>query len=118
MKKVIMCILFNLLGLGAIYGAVVMGQNNVDLFWVVLVYVAAACLLISPYKPIIMISLCLVMMFGGLIVAGVCWFGFDGMSAFAPIPISLSLAGSGLICVLLPICIGAIMELATGKTNV
>ena len=118
MKKVIMCILFNLLGLGAIYGAVVMGQNNVDLFWVVLVYVAAACLLISPYKPIIMISLCLVMMFGGLIVAGVCWFAFDGMSAFAPIPISLSLAGSGLICVLLPICIGAIMELATGKTNV
>lgn len=117
MKKVIMCILFNLLGLGAIYGAVVMGQNNVDLFWVVLVYVAAACLLISPYKPIIMISLCLVMMFGGLIVAGVCWFAFDGMSAFAPIPISLSLAGSGLICVLLPICIGAIMELATGKTN-
>ena len=72
----------------------------------------------SHYKPIIMFSLCLVMVLGGLIVAGVCWFAFDGMSAFAPIPISLSLAGSGLICIFLPFCIGAVMEAVTGKANV
>lgn len=118
MKKALMCILFNLLGLGVVVGATFMAANGVALFWVVLVSVVAVCLLISPYKPTLMFGLCLTMLFGGLIVAGVCWFGFDGTSAAGPIPISLSLAGSGAICVLLPFGIGAIMEAVCGKDNV
>lgn len=115
MKKVLMSVLFNLLGVGAVIGAAFMAGNGVALFWVVLVSVVAACLLISPYKPILMFGICLIMAFGGLIVAGVCWFGFDGMSAFDPIPISLALAGSGAICILLPFIIGAVMEAVCGR---
>ncbi len=114
MKKVLMCILLNLLGVGAIVGAVFMAQNEVALFWIVLVCVIGACLLISPYKPILMFGLCLTLVFGGILVAGACWFGMNGMSGFGPIPMSLSLAGSGLICILLPFGIGAIMETVSG----
>lgn len=118
MKKALMCILFNLLGLGVAAGATFMAANGVALFWIVLVSVVAVCFLISPYKPTLMFGLCLTMLFGGLIVAGVCWFGFDGTSAAGPIPISLSLAGSGAICILLPFGIGAIMEVVCGKDRV
>ena len=115
MKKVLMCILFNLLGMGAILCAVFMSDNDVSLFWVVVMYVLAGCLMISPYKAVFAFGVCLTMVFGGLIVAGALWFGMDGMSGFGPIPMSLSLSGAGGMCMILPFLIGAVMELVCGK---
>ena len=117
MKKVLMCILFNLLGLGAIAAAVFMAQNGVGLFWITLVIIAAACLLLSPYKPLVMFGICLVFVLLGFAIAFVVWFTSTGMSEFDTVKMSLCVAGSSLICIPLPFIIGAIMEKVCGKTE-
>ena len=115
MKRVLMCIFFNLLGLGAIAAAFLMAQNGISLFWLVLVIMAGACFLLSPYKPLMMFGICLVFVLLGGAAAFVIWFTSTGLSEIDTVILSLSIAGSSLICIPVPFIIGAIMEKVCGR---
>lgn len=117
MKKVLMCILLNLVGLGVLATAFFMAQNGVSLFWLVLMIMVAACFLLSPYKPLVMFGICLVFVLLGFAIAFVVWFTSTGMSEFDTVKMSLCVAGSSLICIPLPFIIGAIMEKVCGKNE-
>ena len=69
MKKALMCILLNLVGLGALAAAFFMAQNGVSLFWLILMIMVAACFLLSPYKPLVMFGICLVFVLLGFAIA-------------------------------------------------
>ena len=69
MKKALVCILLNLLGLGAIAAAFFIAQNGAPLFWLVLGIMVGACFLLSPYKPLVMFGICLVFVLLGFAVA-------------------------------------------------
>lgn len=110
MKKTTTRVSMNLLGLVALICVYFMAKNNAPLFLITLVIVVAACLFLSPYKPLIMVGVCVVFIMIGLAGAFFFWFTSNGMSEFDTVMLCLCLAGSSLICIPISLIIGAIME--------
>ena len=112
MKRILTCGAINLLGIGAGVWAMSLSQSETSLFWVVLMYALAACFLIAPYLPIVVMGICITALIIGLCLAFFCWifrndYSIDGSF----ISLLLCISGASGVCLILSPIIGAILEL-------